>query len=97
VLTYIGGRGSALHSDAIRALMASPANAVIIPMQDVLGFDRRARMNTPGTLAGNWQWRLPPRKLDAAARSLRLLAEAFGRSGRARGATRNVGEGRALL
>jgi 4-alpha-glucanotransferase len=81
VLTYMGGgSNSAPHLGAIRALMASPANTVILPMQDVLGLGHRARMNIPGTLEGNWRWRLPPVKLARPARRLRLLAEAFGRT-----------------
>jgi 4-alpha-glucanotransferase len=84
VRTYTGALDATFHVGAIRAVMASPANAVIFPMQDVLGLGQRARMNTPGTLEGNWQWRLPPRKLDRPARSLRLLAESFGRTSQER-------------
>lgn len=80
VLTYSGGSDAAPHLGAIRALMASPANAVIFPMQDVLGLDQRACMNVPGTLEENWRWRMPSMKPDAQARRLRLLAETFGRS-----------------
>ena len=29
----------------------------IIPMQDILGLDAAHRMNTPGSIVGNWQWR----------------------------------------
>lgn len=29
----------------------------IIPFQDILGLDGSARMNTPGTVGGNWEWR----------------------------------------
>lgn len=32
----------------------------IIPMQDVLGLDRSARMNVPGVATGNWRWQLQP-------------------------------------
>ena len=34
------------------------ANTSIIPMQDVLGLDSSARMNTPGTVGENWEWRM---------------------------------------
>lgn len=44
----------------IRGLMASNADTVVIPMQDVLGLDSPARMNKPGTIGGNWVWRLMP-------------------------------------
>ena len=30
----------------------------IIPMQDIMGLDERARMNTPGTVGLNWRWSL---------------------------------------
>jgi 4-alpha-glucanotransferase len=81
VLAYVGGTDAKLHRGSIRALMASPANLVVFPMQDVLGLDNRARMNVPGTLEGNWSWRLPPKKLGQVACQLRLLAESFGRDG----------------
>jgi 4-alpha-glucanotransferase len=79
VLTYTGGGAAAPHLGTIHALMASPANAVIFPMQDVLGLDQRARMNVPGTLDGNWSWRLPPMNLDRPARQLGALTGSFGR------------------
>ncbi len=41
----------------IEAALASPAETVIYPMQDVLGLGSEARMNTPGTAEGNWRWR----------------------------------------
>ncbi len=47
----------------IELAMRSKAAAAIFPMQDVLGLGKRSRMNTPGTLEGNWQWRLAPKML----------------------------------
>lgn len=44
----------------IRAVMASRADTAVIPMQDVLGLGSAARMNTPGTIGGNWLWRMLP-------------------------------------
>jgi 4-alpha-glucanotransferase len=35
----------------------------MIPVQDVLGLGSEARMNRPGELHGNWQWRLEPGQL----------------------------------
>ena len=46
------------HWKMIRAVMGSVANMTIIPLQDVLGLDASARMNTPGTIENNWRWRL---------------------------------------
>jgi 4-alpha-glucanotransferase len=78
-LTCTGGDATRPHAAAVRALMASPANLVIFPMQDVLGLDERARMNVPGTIEGNWQWRLPAVGLDRPARWLRELTRLFDR------------------
>ncbi len=36
--------------------MASPAVICVMPLQDLLKLDSRARMNVPGTIDGNWQW-----------------------------------------
>ena len=38
--------------------LASPANLAVVPLQDLLELDDRARFNTPGTSSGNWTWRL---------------------------------------
>ncbi len=37
--------------------LKSKADIVIIPMQDYLQLDASARLNTPGTPTGNWEWR----------------------------------------
>ena len=44
----------------IRALFKSVCETVVVPMQDVLGLDGSARMNYPGTIGGNWLWRMKP-------------------------------------
>ena len=31
---------------------------MVVPIQDWLGMGKEARINTPGTSSGNWQWRL---------------------------------------
>jgi 4-alpha-glucanotransferase len=41
----------------IEAAYASNASLAIVPMQDLLARDSGARMNTPGTVVGNWRWR----------------------------------------
>jgi len=80
VLAYLAGTHAAPARAAIRALMASHADTVVFPMQDVLGLDHRARMNTPGTASGNWRWRMPPTKLESHARELAELTDTFGRN-----------------
>ncbi len=44
----------------LEAALRSPAETVVLPMQDVLGLGSEARMNTPGTIGGNWLWRMKP-------------------------------------
>ena len=44
----------------IRTGMATASNLFVVQMQDVLELPAGCRMNTPGTSAGNWQWRMLP-------------------------------------
>ena len=44
--------------ELVRFAMMSVADTVIIPMQDFLDLGVEARMNTPSTTFGNWEWRL---------------------------------------
>ncbi len=55
-----------LHWGIIRGGMSSVAELFIAQMQDYLGLGAQARMNTPSTLGGNWQWRMLPGEADAA-------------------------------
>ena len=54
---YLATDGREIHWVFIRALMASVANTVLFPLQDVLGLGSEARMNTPAVPSGNWRWR----------------------------------------
>lgn len=64
----------------MRAAYQSVADAAIFQMQDILELGDAARMNTPSTLGGNWQWRLLPGQLSVGtAQELRRLAELYGR------------------
>ena len=58
----------------LKVLFASRAGTAIVPMQDVLGLDTDARMNYPGTIGGNWRWRMLPGVLtkELADRLFRL-------------------------
>jgi 4-alpha-glucanotransferase len=50
--------GSGDLPDAIlRSVWQSRAEVAIFPFQDLLGLGSTARMNTPGTVTGNWTWR----------------------------------------
>jgi len=63
VLQYLQNPKEEKHWQLIRLALSSVAKTAIIPFQDVLGLDERARMNTPGTVDGNWHWRFTSREL----------------------------------
>ena len=48
------------HWGVLRGGMSSVADLFVAQMQDYLGLGRGSRMNTPGILGGNWQWRMLP-------------------------------------
>jgi 4-alpha-glucanotransferase len=53
------GRGDHEVVDAmLRAAFASVGRLAILPMQDLLHLGSDARLNRPGTVGGNWSWRL---------------------------------------
>jgi len=59
---------------------SSRARLAIAPLQDVLGLGSDARMNRPGTVEGNWRWRLRRGALTAElAGRLRQLTVAHRR------------------
>lgn len=42
----------------IRSVLASPSQTAILSMQDILHLDNSARMNLPGSIGGNWSYRM---------------------------------------
>ncbi len=56
--TYFSSGWSNIHRCIIEAAWSSVAQMAILPMQDLLELDSRGRMNTPGTIGDNWEWRL---------------------------------------
>jgi len=54
---YLPLRGPKLSEKIIEMVWASTAELAIVPMQDLLGLNGKARMNIPGTATGNWTWR----------------------------------------
>ena len=69
------------HWGMIRGGMASVADLFIAQMQDYLGLGTVSRMNTPGTLGGNWQWRLMEGQLtEALTEQIVDLTRRYGRS-----------------
>jgi len=64
----------------IRAGMASVARLFVAQMQDYLNLGDEARMNLPGTLGGNWQWRMQQGAASPAlAKTIADLTRAYKR------------------
>lgn len=82
VRRYMSCDGSIITWDFIRTALASCAKYAVFPMQDLLGLDNSARMNTPGVAAGNWAWRYTSHALNAdMAARLKETCVLFGRTG----------------
>jgi 4-alpha-glucanotransferase len=70
-----------VHWEFIRLAMMSVANTVILPMQDVLGLGKEARMNRPATSKGNWTWRLKENELThELSQKLLKISKTYGRT-----------------
>jgi 4-alpha-glucanotransferase len=80
-LRYAGSHSPGeFHWDLIRLAMESVADIAIIPMQDILGLDGRARMNVPGKAEGNWAWRYRAEQLTPGVKArLADLTAVYGR------------------
>ena len=65
VLRITGGTAETIHTELIKAAFSTNARIAIAPLQDYLGLGSEARLNTPGTSAGNWQWRVVDSQLSA--------------------------------
>ena len=65
----------------LRGGMSSVADLFIAQMQDYLELDNTARMNEPGTMAGNWRWRmLPGQASPELAEHIAEMTALYGRS-----------------
>ena len=77
-LNYLDTDGSEMNWTLIRAALASVADTVLIPMQDILGAGSEARMNLPGRQSGNWRFRfswnqIPPGSVSRLGALMRLF------------------------
>jgi 4-alpha-glucanotransferase len=80
---YLGTEPARLAESMARAVLGSVAQLAIIPAQDLLQLGSPARLNTPGTVSGNWSWRLTAGSLTAAqAQQFAPLNHVFGRVSR---------------
>jgi 4-alpha-glucanotransferase len=58
VASVVGGEVHAPGWQLLEVALQSPAELVVVPLQDLLELGDEARFNTPGTTDGNWIWRL---------------------------------------
>ncbi len=64
----------------MRGAWASVSDMAIVPMQDILGLDGKARMNTPSTLGCNWKWRAKEGQITPQlANKVRKYMKMYGR------------------
>jgi 4-alpha-glucanotransferase len=81
VLRYLGRDGHDIVWSLMQTAFMSVAETVIVTAQDLLKLGSEARMNTPGTTGGNWQWRYGAGALhEGIAAWLRDLTETYGRA-----------------
>ncbi|HWR18090.1 MAG TPA: 4-alpha-glucanotransferase [Clostridia bacterium] len=67
----------------LRGGMGSVATLFVAQMQDWLNLGKESRTNIPGTLGGNWKWRMKKGALsDALAQKIRRMSYIYGRAGK---------------
>ena len=77
---YLRTDGQEINWTFIETVIASVADTVLVPLQDVLGLGTEARMNLPGKPDGNWQWRYRASMLTAGQSArLKRLADLYDR------------------
>jgi 4-alpha-glucanotransferase len=55
----------------------------IIPFQDIIGSGENTRMNIPGVVNGNWEWRFSEKQIKRRDwGKLQELTKLYGRGGR---------------
>lgn len=82
VMDYLNLKNKNQITDAlIRLAYESIAETAIFQLQDILNLSNEARMNYPGTLGGNWEWRAKSGEFTTEhQKKLKKLAEVYGRA-----------------
>ena len=80
VLDYLGYAPSKVQEALLRLAYMSVAKYCIVPMQDFLGLGEESRMNTPGKVEGNWQWRLKDMPQGELWEFVASLCDIYGRA-----------------
>lgn len=70
---------SKINIPIIALAYRSVSDICVIPMQDWLGLDDKARMNTPSTIGENWRWRLEKMPDTELAEVMKKMAKTFSR------------------
>jgi 4-alpha-glucanotransferase len=77
---YLGDSSLEMPWPMLWNVLASPSNLAILQMQDLLELGGEHRMNTPGTVEGNWGWRFDWKQVDPGLASrLRHRIAMYGR------------------
>ncbi len=78
---YLGDTREPMPWLLIRTALSSVSELAVIPFQDVLSLDGGHRMNTPGTIDGNWRWQFSWDMVpDGIAAKLNALNDLYGRA-----------------
>lgn len=64
VREYTKSDGSEINWELIRLGLLSVADQAIFPLQDFMNLSSEFRMNTPGTVGDNWEWRYTQQMLE---------------------------------
>lgn len=77
---FLGYNGNKVHEAIIKCCYQANSKIVIIPLQDFLGLDEKARMNIPSTLEGNWLYRVNKNDLSKSlTKKIKEITEEYGR------------------
>lgn len=58
-----------------RKVASCTSHVCVMPLQDLIGLDDRARMNVPGVAEGNWAWQAGPKEVEDALERIRQLVD----------------------
>jgi 4-alpha-glucanotransferase len=80
-LRRLGFREGTVPQRFVAYALGHKAELAVIPVQDIMGLDDHARLNTPGTVGSpNWEWRLP--SLQQLAPAMQFFAQQIKSSNR---------------
>ncbi len=82
IIKYLGAENrDEFHWKLIRIALSSVADLTIFPVQDILGYGEKFRMNNPASSANNWRWKLTPGKLNKyVIKKLKDMCELYNRA-----------------